>query len=218
MVHFFETCANTISDKWLDDDLMCAFLPFCYRLSVGLSAYTVAVFSIQQHKIAINLLNFRMSSLPTLRLSVATICRVWIVAALFALSSALSNYGCKKDHVYSCIMYHRTFVIFELLVSCVLPLCRIAFPYIMTARHLAKSALRLSENSQSTQKNRRKNNSSHKLGPTLLGHTAVFLISYVPYHAFWTYKVVNKYNHISCKNDMDQQKLQYTCFLSTSIL
>jgi hypothetical protein len=204
MVHFFGTCANTISYTWLDSDLMCAFLPFCYRLSVGLSAYTVFVFSIQRHNIVVNLLNFRMSSIPTLRLSVTTICGMWIVAALFALSSALSNYGCKKYHVYSCIMYHCTSVIFKLLVSCVLPLCRIVFPNIMTARHLAKSALRFSENSQSTQKNRRKNTSRYKLGPTLLGHTVVFLISYVPYHFFWAYKVVNKYNHISWKNDMDQ--------------
>jgi ABC-type Fe3+ transport system permease subunit len=159
---FLETCANKISDTCLDGDFMCTFLPFCYGFSVGLSEYSLAVLSIQRHNVAVNLLNFRTSSLPTLRLSVATICVVWIVAALFALSSVLSKHRCKKYHVYSCITYYRTFVIFEFLVSCELPVYLTALSYIMTARHLTKSALRLSEDPQNTQTNKRKNNSRYK--------------------------------------------------------
>ena len=45
---FFEVCGRKAYDAWLEYDFMRAFLPFCRRLSVGLSAYSVAVLSIQR--------------------------------------------------------------------------------------------------------------------------------------------------------------------------
>jgi len=41
-------------------------------------------------------------------------------------------------------MYYQCVVIFELLVSCVLPLCVIAFTYIIIARHLVESSCSIS--------------------------------------------------------------------------
>jgi len=42
-VLFSEGCANKISGTWLYGDFLCMFVPFCRRLSVGLSAYSIAV-------------------------------------------------------------------------------------------------------------------------------------------------------------------------------
>jgi hypothetical protein len=46
-VLFSEACANRIYDAWLQGDFMCMFLPFCRLLSVCLSAYSIAVFSVK---------------------------------------------------------------------------------------------------------------------------------------------------------------------------
>ncbi len=64
-VFFTEACANRISDTWLQGDFMCMFLPFCRRLSVGLSVYSVAVLSIQRYTVTVNPLQFHLSSPPT---------------------------------------------------------------------------------------------------------------------------------------------------------
>ena len=94
-VLFPEACANRISDTWLEGDFMCTFLPFCRRMSVGLSAYSVASYIFQLYRIIVKPFQARVSSPPTWRVTVATICGVWIVAALFAIPSALSKYQCK---------------------------------------------------------------------------------------------------------------------------
>ena len=181
-VLFSEACANTISDTWLKGDFMCTYLPFLRRLSVGLSAYSVAVFSFQRYKVIVNPLQVLVSSPPTWRVIVATICAVWIVAALFAVPTALSKYLCERIFLPSRITYYQRVVIFELLVSCVLPLCVVAFSYLMTARHLAESSRSISERTQNPQLEIRRN--AAKL---VVGLTVVFLISFVPYHVLWTY-------------------------------
>jgi hypothetical protein len=94
-VLFSEAVAHKISYTWLEGDFMCTFLPFCRRLSVGLSAYSIAVLSVQRYRVITNPFHVRVSSPPTWRFIVATICGVWIVAALFAVPSAVSKYLCK---------------------------------------------------------------------------------------------------------------------------
>ena len=78
-------------------------------------------------------------------------------------------------------MYYQRVVIFELLLSCVLPLCVIAFTYVITTHHLVETSWSVSEGAQIPQ---------HKTGRNtakiVVGLTVVFLISYVPYHAFCT--------------------------------
>jgi hypothetical protein len=113
---------------------------------------------------------------------------LWIVVALFALPTALSGHLFDNCWSQNCHIYHKRVLLFELLVSCVLPLCVIAFSYSMTACHLVKSARPISDETQNPQLNTR--TSSAKI---VLGLTAVFLISYVPYHVFSTYVVLNKH-------------------------
>jgi hypothetical protein len=128
-VLFFETFANSISNKWLDGEFMCTFLPFCRRMAVGLSAYSVTMFSFQRYRVTVNPLQVRVSSQATWRVTVAKIFGVWILAVLFAVPSALSKYMCEGILPSSRKTYYQHVVIFELLVSCVLPLCVIAFSY-----------------------------------------------------------------------------------------
>ena len=210
MVLFSETCANRISYTWLQGDFMCMFLPFCCCLAVGLSAYSVAVYSIQRYRVMVNTFHFRVSSRPTWRVTVATICGVWIVAALFAIPSALSKYLCKGLWVYnlfsyyvfddmSAVMtYHQRVVIFELLVSCAIPLCVISFTYIMTALHLVKSSHSIPEGTQNPQVNTRRTTAK-----IVVGLTVVFMISYVPYHVLWTYVNYNKKQKVYFSISMD---------------
>jgi hypothetical protein len=96
-VLFSEACADRISDTWRDGHFRCTFLPFCRRLSVGLSAYSVAVYSFQRYRVTVNSLHVRASSQATWRVTVTTICGVWIVAALFAVPSALSKKVCSGN-------------------------------------------------------------------------------------------------------------------------
>jgi hypothetical protein len=181
-VLFSEACANRISDTLLKGDFMCKFLPFSRRLSVGLSAYSVAVLSFLRYRVIVSPFQSRVSSPPTWRVPVVTIFGVWTVAALFAIPSALSKYLCEGYVALIHITYIQLVVIFELLVSCVLPLCVIAFTYIKTARHLVQSSRPISEGTRNPKLETRRNTAK-----IVVGLTVVFLISYVPYHAFWTY-------------------------------
>jgi hypothetical protein len=181
-IYFFEAFAKTIFDTRLDDEFMCMFLPFCHRLSVGLTAYSVAVLSVYRYRITVNPFLVRVPSQQTGRFTVATICGVWIVAALFAVPSALSKRLCYESKILGHATYYLLLVIFELLVSCVIPLFVIAFSYIMTACHLVEMSSTMSEETQKRQARALKNTAKIVLGLTLL-----FLISYVPYHAYRTY-------------------------------
>jgi len=217
---FSEACVNTIPDIWLKGNFLCTFLPFCRRLSVGTSAYSVAVFSFQRYKITVDPLQVRVSSPPSWRVTVAAICGVWIVAALFAVPTALTKYQCETLPGSRNITYYQRVVIFELLVSCVLPLCVIAFSYIMTARHLLEKSHAISEGTQNSQLKARRKNAAK----ILVGLTIVFLISYVPYHALWTYINCSEGKEffvlkIADMLDDSNDKLLYiylisTCFLS----
>jgi Leucine-rich repeat (LRR) protein len=220
-VQFGESFADRISYTLTDDDFMCWFFQFWRRLSVGLSAYSVAVLSIQRYRVTVNPLHVRASSQPIWRATGDKVCGVWIVAALFALPSALSTDLCQQCYGPRCLTYYKNVVLFELLVSCVLPLCVIAFFYIMTARHLLKSAQPIPEETQNPRLNTRINTAK-----IVLGLTVVFLISYVPYHVFWTYVILNKHPFYDEHDSMDrtydtrQFKIQngYTYLVSTCLL
>jgi hypothetical protein len=124
----------------------------------------------------------RVSSQPTWRATGATVCGVWIVAALFAVPATRSKYLCVQFIFSLPIKYFQHVIIFQLFVSCVLPLCVIAVSYNMAARHLVKSSYPLFGETQNSQQNTRKNTAK-----VVLGLTVVFLISYVPYHLSETY-------------------------------
>jgi hypothetical protein len=215
MAHFSEAYASRISDTWLEGDFMCKFLPFCRRLSVGLSAYSVAVLSIKRYNVIVNPFQIRFFSQPAWRVTVATICGVWIVAALFAIPTVLSGYFCLEFMLPLYISYYRHVVIFELFASCIIPVLLIAFSYFMTAWYLLKRDRRISDKTQNPQVNTSKNTAR-----IVLGITVVFLISYVPYHVFWTYIIYSEdqipdVGEIISNKDY---KLQYTYLISTCLL
>ena len=217
-VLFSEACANRISDTWLSGNFMCRFLPFFRRISVSLSAYSVAVLSIQRYRVTVNPFHIHISSPPTWRVTVATICGVWIVAALFAVPSVLSKYLCEGFEVLIHITYLQLVVIFEILVSCVLPLCVIAFTYIITALHLVKSSRSISEGTQNPQLETRRNTAK-----IVLGLTVAFVISYVPYHALWSYIICTSEDRFFSDSLTDiliysNNELRHTYQISTCFL
>ena len=180
--HFFEAFANKIFGKSFDGEFTCMFLQFCHRLSVGLTTYSVAVLSVYRYRVTVNPFLLRVPSQPTGCVTVATIFGVWIVAAFFAVPSALTKYFCYESLIFGHTSYSLLVAIFELLVSCVIPLFVTAFCYVMTACHLVEMSWSMSEETQRTQANALKNTAK-----VVLGLTVVFLISYVPYHAFRIY-------------------------------
>jgi hypothetical protein len=125
----------------------------------------------------VNPLQVHVSSQPTWRGTGAIMFAVWIMAAVFTITSVRSMYGCDIQAFLIFTGYFHHLLIFQLLVSCVLPLCVISFSYIMTAKHLVESSCYFSEETQNPQLNTRKNTAKVVLGLTLL-----FVISYVPYH------------------------------------
>jgi len=216
MVFFSEACANAITRTWVKNEFMCIFVSFCRRMSVGLSAYSVALYSFQRYRVTVNPFQVHVSSQPKWRGIVATFCGVWTVAVLFAVPSTVSKNLCELFWNVG-LMYYEHVVIFELLVSCVLPLCVIAFSYIMTARHLVVSSRAISEGTQNPQLKIRRN-----AAKIVLGLTVVFVISYVPYHVFWTYFICSQ-EDISSSNtksilDYSHYKFQYTYLISNCFL
>ena len=165
------TCELIANSVGFNPDFQCAFVLFGFRMSVGLSTYSVAVLSIQRYRVTVNPFHVRLSSQRTWRVVVATIIGVWIVSALFAFPSVLSKILCfSPSSGKKKLGYNKRVVVFELFVSCVYPLCVIVFTYIMMARHLVKSSFPISEESQNPKLNTRK-----IAAKVVVGLTAVFL-------------------------------------------
>jgi hypothetical protein len=188
---FFYACASRFPVIWAHYDFKCGFPQFCGRMSVGLSAYSIAVYNIQRYRLTVNPLQFHASSHAPWRATVSTICGVWIVAALFALPAARSNYVFCKSILLLHKNYYKLLTIFHLFVSCLIPLCVIAFSYTVTARRLMESSCPTSEGTENPQVNTRKNTAK-----VLLGLTVVLLISYVPFH------ITEKYFYFSIISDV----------------
>jgi hypothetical protein len=216
---FSEACANRISNTWLSADIVCTFFPLCRRMSVGLTAYSIAVYSFQRYRVTVNPFQVRVSSQATWRFPVATICGIWTLAALFSVPTALSKYQCEGLFFSRITTYYQLVVIFELLVFCILPLCVVTFTYVMTAHHLVESSRSISEGTQNLQLNIRRNTAK-----VLVGLTVVFLISYVPYHVLMTYINSNeKEENFLLRKTTDfaynsNYKLRYTYLFSRGFL
>jgi hypothetical protein len=150
------------------------------------------------------------------------------VAALFAVPSAIVKNLCLDSREKTNFWYYKHVVIFELLVSCIIPLCVIAFTYIMTARHLVESSRPISEGKQNPQLNTRRNTAR-----IVVGLTVVFLISFLPYHVFWTYYISTETEKVYLRQHINPNifldvhvteihsssyKFQYMYLISTSFL
>jgi hypothetical protein len=174
---FLDSLKDIIDTTWLNVEIGCEFFAFCYRMSVCLTAYSVALLSLQRYRVTVNPLHVLVSSQPTWRGTGAVICGVWVLAAIFAFPATRAKYLCIVSILLWRTSYYQHVAIFHLLVSGVFPLCVIAFSYIVTARRLVESSYSFSVETQNPQLNTRRNTAK-----VVLGITVVFLISYVPYH------------------------------------
>jgi hypothetical protein len=181
-VLFLQSLTIRFPVTWISDEIFCVIFSFCYQMSVSLTAYSVAVLSIQRYRITAYPLQVFTSSQPTWRRTGATICGLWIVSALLAIPTVRSMFHCRFSKFLFITNYYQHLAIFHLLVSCVLPLCVIAFSYIMTARHLVKSSRSVPGEIQNPQQITRKITAN-----VVLGLTVVFVISYLPFHIAETY-------------------------------
>jgi hypothetical protein len=169
--------------------IMCIFIYFCYRMAVGLTAYSIALLSIQRYRVIVKPLHVLVFSQPTWRSTGAAICGVWIAAALSAVPEVRSSRVCGVTYIFGFTNYYLYVVIFNALVYCVIPLCLIAFCYIMASRHLVKDSDAISEGTQKPQLNTRKITAK-----VLLGLIIVFLISYLPsriWNTFWFFSITS---------------------------
>jgi hypothetical protein len=167
-------------------------------MSIGLSAYSIAVLSIQRYRVTVNPFHVLLSSQPTWRVAVATTCGLWTVAALFAVPTALSKFvWVGLTFSFRKLAYYKRVAAFELLVYCLIPLFVIAFSYIVTACHLLKSSCPVPEVAHNPQLNTRKN-----AAKIVMGLSLVFLISSVSYHVLWTHLILNLDRNFNIFNGM----------------
>jgi hypothetical protein len=72
---------HTMSHGWKYGDFLRKFFLFSKRVSVGMSAYSVALLSIQRYHVTVYPLQRRVSAQGTRYVNVATVCRVCIIMA-----------------------------------------------------------------------------------------------------------------------------------------
>jgi hypothetical protein len=164
--------AMLLSQQWVLGEFLCKFAVFFRPLSIGVSAFSVTVLSVQRYYATLG--SLRLSTRLT---TIMIILSLWIIAICCALPSALSvhvdhNMMCKSDN----IEYYRMVDLFHLLTFCVMPFCVIVTMYVMTARQLVRSARLMQTDAKVCR----------TLAKVVLGLTTVFFISFVPYHVLWT--------------------------------
>jgi hypothetical protein len=132
---------------------------------------------------------------------------VWIVAALFAIPSVRAKQFCRASAYLLFTKYYQRVFIFFFLVSSVLPLCVIAFCYVMTFRHLLKNSFSVSETHNARQNTRK------TTAKVVLGLTVAFLFTSVPFHIYETYVTfridVEKTFAEMMKEDFGSSNLKY---------
>jgi len=177
----------------LDDNYIAALVfQFCYQMAVGLTAYSVAVLSFQRYRVTVKSLQVRVSSQTSRRATVATICGVWIVAALLAVPRTLlfGTYG--PGFFFPFDTYSQFISLFELLLFCIIPICVINFSYCWTSRHLVKTRFYISGMAQIHQIKKRRN-----AAKVVLGLAIVFAISYVPAFFILTFNLFYYWTTVS---------------------
>ncbi|PSN44465.1 hypothetical protein C0J52_10967 [Blattella germanica] len=190
-------------DTWEFGEFLCKFFMFCRRLTVGVSAYSVAILSIQRYHVTVNPIQNRVEQhcMAKWHVPLLNILAVWVLAAAFALPSAFSASAKRVCGMFYSSSYYQKVVIFELVVSCILPLCVIVFMYAMTARQLVQSVTTTDHPHASGRRN---------IAKIVLGLVLVFIVSFVPYHAIRTYRYWNELAY--------ERGLQYAWSLSSCIL
>ena len=165
---------------------MCTFLQFCRHLS----AYSVAMLSNQRCSESLS-----CPCLFTTHMACYGGYSLWSMDCVFIIHCSISSL---KMCVNIFFYVLKCFIVW-LFLNPYYPvcfLCVIAFTYIITAHHFVETSWSVSEGTQNPQ---------HKTGRNtakiVVGLTFVFLISYVPYHAFWTYIICTAEQEISSERN-----------------
>jgi len=178
----FATLIFLIHNRNKSHYILLDFFKFCSEMAFSLTAYSVAVLSFQRYSVTANPLQARVSSQTSRRATVATICVMWILAALLTVPPFIIRNTYKSNTSSEFVTYFRFASLFELLFSCVLPLCVITFSYCLTYRHLMKNSFSLIRMAQIHQIKRRRN-----AAKVVLGLAIVFAISYMPSYFLSTF-------------------------------
>jgi hypothetical protein len=150
------------SSAWLDDvtwphgDIVCTFLPFCNRMSFGLTVNFVTVLSVRLYKMTVNPFHVRVSSQQAWLATAATIFGVWILAVFFAIPAARSQYMCVNSIFLWHKMYYQYVIAFQILVSFVLLLIAIFF-FFKGGQYFVKYSSSVYEETQISRLNEGKN-------------------------------------------------------------
>jgi hypothetical protein len=161
--------SNTWPDNitWLRGDIVCTLLQFCNRMSIGLTMNFLTALSIWVYKLTANPFHVRVSSQPTWLVAVGTIFGVWILAALLAVPAARSQYMCVNSISFWRIKYYRYVIIFQILVSFLLPFFSICF-FFTYGQYFAKMSYSLSVETQKSRKNTAKFYAVLSIGFTII--------------------------------------------------
>lgn len=192
-IFFFLPLGDYASFKLQCVDIFRLFLAFFHHFSVCLSAYSVVVLNFLRYKVKVKPFHVCFSSHMPWHVAVVKLSRVWGVAAVFAFATMWMVIVLECD-TFSDEMYHKYVGLFDLLVTCALPLSVMAICYIMTERLHVECSCSKSERTQPPGLNTCK--VTEKVVSAI---NLVFLFSYVPNCALQTYAGFNMIGDFSVK-------------------
>ncbi|XP_069694838.1 leucine-rich repeat transmembrane neuronal protein 3-like [Periplaneta americana] len=182
---------DTSPKSWQFGQLLCQTFSFLRHLSVGVSAYLIAIMSVQRYIVISRPLHNRSFSSMIKTVAVISIVGIWITCSLFAIPFAMSfNIDTSgRCSMFDSWKYYTKLVLFELLVFCVLPVCVIVCMYVLTARDL----MRIKELTPGEIHNQE--NARRSTARVVLSLALVFAVSFLPYHIIWAYVVNIRYDN-----------------------
>ncbi|XP_069694837.1 uncharacterized protein [Periplaneta americana] len=186
-MHVLNSFQDSLSELWNFSEFLCKIFAFIYQSSIGSSPYFIAVLSIQRYQVIARPLQNKIHPTRTRTVTAITIVGIWILASLFAIPHVISLHVDEMGMCtsFSAWKYYEKVVIFELLVICILPLCVIIFMYGITALYLIRST-NVKSGVIHNQGNVRRN-----AARMMLSLAIVFVVSFLPSYALWTFIVVN---------------------------
>lgn len=187
-------------ESWPYGLLICKISEASKDISIGVSVFTLTVLSAERYCAISNPIQRRTSSKPA---TLATALSVWAVAIVLALPSAVfSNVRsvtlidgreieyCTPFPAEFGPVYSKSVVLFKFLAYYALPLCIIAWFYVMMARHLETTARNMpgephhhhdgaGGGAQMNQIRARR-----KVAKMVLFFVIMFVVCFLPYHLF----------------------------------
>ena len=155
--------------------------------------------------------------IKTWRITVATMCGVWISAALFTVSSPLWKYLCHYSMILRGTPYYKPLFIFCICDYLKFPICDRVLFHEDRATSCVKLLLYIWGDENSS------NEPLQNTAKIVLGLTVVFLVTCVPCHALLTHIISTANTHISASTRtiiilLMNNKISYKLLVSTCLL